>query len=218
MVSSEFRYFLGYYLNSTENREQKMSDHTTKKLGLKDAYAVRTPSDNKALYRQWAKSYDSDFADARGYQFPDEIAKVYHRFATESDVPMLDVGAGTGLVGEAVKPYVNGDIDALDLSSSMLAVSASKNIYRNLIETDLTQTVNIESEQYGAVISVGTFTHGHVGPAALYEVLRICKPNALLCIGINSTAFDKYGFGSGFATLQADGLISPLEFIKISCI
>ena len=49
---------------------------TKKTLGLDDAYAVKTPDDNRELYRAWADTYDTEFAAARGYQYPQRVAEV----------------------------------------------------------------------------------------------------------------------------------------------
>ncbi|MFK7732456.1 MAG: class I SAM-dependent methyltransferase [Pseudomonadales bacterium] len=190
-----------------------------KNLGLEDAYAVKTPDDNLALYRDWASTYDSEFAATRGYQYPQLIADVYSRKASKEDTPVLDVGAGTGLAAVALLEHSDIDseliIDGIDISPEMLEVSKEKDIYQRLFEADLTKRVDLPDDYYGAVISVGTFTHGHVGPDALYELLRMSKPGALFVIGVNGTAFDKYHFGSGFASLQADGYITPLQFIRV---
>lgn len=48
-----------------------------KKIGLSDAYSLETPDDNKKLYRDWASTYDDDFALQRGYQYPARLADVY---------------------------------------------------------------------------------------------------------------------------------------------
>ncbi len=190
-----------------------------KNLGLEDAYAVQTPDDNLALYRDWADTYDSEFAAPRGYQYPQLIAEIFTSKASTKDTPVLDVGAGTGLVAAALleDPNVDPDliIDGIDISPEMLEVSKQKNIYHRLFEADLTKPIDLEDEYYGGVISVGTFTHGHVGPDALYELLRIAKTGALFVIGVNGTAFDKYHFGTGFASLQADGYMTPLEFKRV---
>ncbi|MBT5686132.1 MAG: hypothetical protein HOJ11_14095, partial [Gammaproteobacteria bacterium] len=53
-----------------------------KKLGLDDAYAVETPADNIKLYRDWAETYDSDFAAPRGYVYPARIAAIYSQLAS----------------------------------------------------------------------------------------------------------------------------------------
>ncbi|MFT4629502.1 MAG: putative TPR repeat methyltransferase [Arenicella sp.] len=189
-----------------------MSDE--KQYGLKDAHALKTPDDSVDLYRKWATSYDQTFAQDRGYNYPAHIAQVLHNLSEIDDSPILDVGAGTGLVAQEILANGRCVIDAIDISQEMLAQSMAKGIYRNYIQADLSQPLALDDDIYGVVVSAGTFTHGHVGPQALRELLRIAKPNALFCLGVNATAFDKYGFGSAFAALQAEGLISPLEFEK----
>ncbi len=185
-----------------------------KRYGLGDAYSLETPQDNIELYKNWAASYDSEFAQPRGYDYPQQMAQVYYSYSNERDGPILDVGAGTGLVAQELLKLADYQIDAIDISAEMLAQSKAKNLYRNHIEADLSKPLTIEDDSYGAIVSVGTFTHGHVGPKAFYELLRITRKNALFCIAINARVFDQSGFGSAFAALQAEGLISPLEFVK----
>jgi len=166
------------------------------------------------LYKKWASSYDSAFAEVRAYSYPQHIAEVYKAFSNVKDAPILDVGAGTGLVAAELLKLGEYIVDAVDISPEMLDVSRKKKLYRSLIEADLSNPLAIEDETYGALLSAGTFTHGHVGPQAFKELLRIAKPNAIFCLGINAKAFDGYGFGSALAGLQADNYISPLEFVK----
>jgi len=196
-----------------------MQMRDSKELGLTDAYAVKTPDDNRALYREWADTYDKAFADARGYQYPQRIAAIYARYATRSDTPIVDIGSGTGLVAAALQLDADIDtpitIDGIDISPEMPQISRDKKIYRQLFEADLTKPLDLPEKQYGAAVSAGTFTHGHVGPEALNGALRLCRAGALLVIGVNGTAFDQYHFGSGFAALQADNLITPLEFVRV---
>ncbi len=183
-----------------------------KKLGLDDAYAVETPEDNRQLYRDWADTYESEFTIPRGYVYPDRIADIYTDLAGPGDAPILDVGAGTGLVGAALVAASPNVVDAIDISEEMLSVSQSKGIYRNLLQADLTGPLNIDDGIYGAVVSAGTFTHGHVGPGAFAELLRISRAGALFVIGINARVFDEYGFGSSLASLCADGKLGELTF------
>ena len=39
-------------------------------IGLEEAYAVQSPEDNKRLYAKWAKTYESDFVEAKKYRYP----------------------------------------------------------------------------------------------------------------------------------------------------
>ena len=127
---------------------------------------------------------------------------------------MLDIGAGTGLVAAELHGLT---IDGLDISQEMLDVAGRKGLYRNRICADLTGPLDIPDASYGALISAGTFTHGHVGPVCLPELMRIAKPDALFVLGINAGVFDEAGFGSAFADLVAGGVIAPVRFRKVTC-
>ena len=145
------------------------------KPDLDSAYALGDAEETKEFYRDWAETYDESFAEARGYASPREVAQVF--LAAEGDnTPVLDIGAGTGLLGEALQGLV---IDALDLSPEMLEVARGKGVYRNLMTGDLTGPLDIPSESYGGLVSTGTFTHGHVGAVCLAELWRIARPDAL---------------------------------------
>ena len=66
--------------------------------------------------------------------------------------------------------------------------------YRNLIEADLTQTIDIPDDTYAGIISTGAFTHGHLGPDALNELVRVAIPSAVCAIGINEHFYAEQGF------------------------
>ena len=70
------------------------------KIKLDDAYSLKTPDDSKKLYKKWAKSYDNDFALNSNYLSPKKISNFFNSYSKNTDTPILDIGAGTGLVGE----------------------------------------------------------------------------------------------------------------------
>lgn len=94
-----------------------------------------------------------------------------------SDLRILDVGAGTGLVGNILRDYGYRNIDALDISQRMLDEAKKRNIYKNMFCAALGEKPipGIENDQYDAVICVGTLTVGHVKPVSLDEIVRIVK-------------------------------------------
>lgn len=182
----------------------------TSKTGLEDAYAVRTPDDNRRLYRDWAKSYDEEFAAAHGYVYPEELTALFLGEIAESDAaPVLDVGCGTGLVGVALRARMaDAEIDGIDISPEMLAAAKSTGVYRDLIEADLTEAASPATPGvYGGVISAGAFTHGHVGPDALDALLETARPGAVFALGINEDAFREQGFAAKFEALEGAGAI-----------
>ena len=169
----------------------------SEKKSLKDAYSIKTPEDSINLYRSWASSYDSDFAKQNDYRSPLEITKYFDKYSNNKDTPILDVGAGTGLIGECLN--VNSrELDAIDISPEMLNIARLKNCYSKIIEADLTKRLLINDNHYGAIVSAGTFTHGHVGPDVLDELLRVTKSGGLFVFTIHYKLYKKAGFDKKF--------------------
>ena len=185
------------------------------KPDLEAAYALDGAEEVRKLYRDWAETYDADFVEAMGYVYPREVVRAYADRRGADDAPVLDVGCGSGAVAEALVALGEaGAIDGLDLSPEMLRVAKAKELYRRAIEGDLLGRLPIDDGAYGAVLSAGTFTHGHVGPEALAEVLRVARPGALLCLGVNGAHFEAHGFGPAFERLAGDGAISPPDYAR----
>ena len=184
-----------------------MSNHSVDK-----AYDLKSSDEARALYDDWAESYDTSFGDAMGYVAPRLIAETFLAEDGAEMSPVLDIGAGTGLLAEHLPGLT---VDGIDLSPEMLAQAGAKGLYRNRIEADLLKPLDIPDASYGGFTSSGTFTHGHVGPDCLPELLRIARPGALFVCGVVPPVYDGMGFGSTLAQLVARGTIGPLDFREI---
>ncbi|MEO9862861.1 MAG: class I SAM-dependent methyltransferase [Yoonia sp.] len=160
---------------------------------VKDAYALTSDEAVKELYRDWAVSYDIGFSVSQGYQIPREVALAF--FGAEGVGPVLDVGAGTGLVGEQLAALGDVTIDGVDLSAEMLAVAATKGHYRDLIEANILQPLPTQ-QRYAGIVSAGTFTLGHVGPEGVVALLDVAEQGALFVIAANAEHFESAGFAS----------------------
>lgn len=180
------------------------------KPDLEGAYALDTPEDSIRLYRGWAGTYDEDFAARRDYLYPAAVAAHFASLATPEDTPVLDVGCGTGLVGAALAGLGGWAVDGLDISPEMLEVARLKGAYRDLFTGDLTARLDLPDAAYGGLVSSGTFTHGHVGPSALAELMRIVRPGALCVIGVNEAHFEAHGFSAAFQALTTTGSIGEV--------
>ncbi len=183
---------------------------------LADAYAVETPDDNRDLYARWADTYESGFITDNAYRYHLGVAGAFLDAAGPDDGPVLDVGCGTGLVGEALRadPACPGPLDGLDLSTEMLdrartkATADGHPVYAELHTGDLTAVLDLADGAYGGITSCGTFTHGHVGPAAFDELYRVARPGALFAIGVNPDHYVAHGFEARFAGDVAAGTIT----------
>jgi SAM-dependent methyltransferase len=178
---------------------------------LDQAYEINGPLEARRMYGSWAATYDRSFGEAWGYVAPREIAGILMA-ECRGDEPVLDAGAGTGLVGQHLRGLV---VDAFDITPEMLDQAKAKGCYRDHILGDLTLPLALPDGAYGAVVSCGTFTHGHVGPECLSELLRVTRPGALFVCGTIPAVLDGARFGSALAGLVARDLIEPVRFRDI---
>ncbi|MFM7332830.1 MAG: class I SAM-dependent DNA methyltransferase [Tabrizicola sp.] len=178
---------------------------------LDEAYQIDGPDGARRMYGDWAATYDDSFGTAWGYIAPREIAAILAgEVGPEAEI--LDIGAGTGLVAEHLRGRV---VDAIDITPEMLDIARPKGLYRNLMLGDLTMSLDIPDASYDAIVSCGTFTHGHVGPECFPELLRITRPGAVFACGTIGPVLDGAGFGSELARLVAQGRITPVAWRDI---
>ena len=187
--------------------DQSMTDD----LNLEGAYALKTPQDAKRLYAAWADTYDDDFSDAQGYLIPREVVRVFAGAGGHG--PILDVGAGTGLVGEGLAAVGIGPIDALDLSEDMLRVAKGKGVYRNFFAADVTEPLGLTG--YRGIVSAGTFTLGHVGPEGILPLLEVAEKGCLFVISVNAQHYQSAGFEALFAKLDPQIVDLTFEDVRI---
>lgn len=200
-----------------------MSDEQT--LGLDEAYSVKTPEDNRRLYAKWAATYESSFVDAKQYRYPKAISEVFNEYVrrdTDEIARVVDIGCGTGLTGmylSRLRPHLI--IDGLDISPEMLAEANRKKrtddsaVYTHLNECDLTQAVTNKFDSYDALICSGTFTHGHLGPDSLKNVLSLVRSAGWIVIGVNNEHFEGKVFQSELDSLADTKRITQPEILRI---
>ena len=75
-----------------------------------------------------------------------------------ASLSVLDLGCGTGLVGEKLKPYAR-ELIGVDLSQAMLDQAAAKQIYLQLHKSDITDFLRASSGHYDLIACMDTFTY-----------------------------------------------------------
>ena len=150
-----------------------------------------SPEELMAAYSEWADNYDGDLLGEMGYVAPMIASKLLQNYLDRKDTRILDAGCGTGIVGELLHQGGYGNIEGLDYSQDMLNKARAKSIYKTLNRGDLTGSLDIEDATFDAIISVGTFTCGHVGPEAFGELIRITKTGGHLCFTVREQAWEE---------------------------
>ena len=191
------------------------------KFDLHDAYGVETPDDNRELYAKWAASYDTEFLAAHEYVYHRGVVEAFTQRHRTRPGPIADVGCGTGVVGLALRASGYAPIDGLDISPEMLEVAATKStgdggpVYRALHEVDLTEPLKLKQHSYSGLVSVGTFTHGHLGPEPIAALVDLIEAGGSAAIGINGEHYASRGFEQAMADLVAAGRIADVDLVSV---
>lgn len=157
------------------------------------------------IYDEWASFYDHDLHHNHGWRGPDVAVLCLARRASPSD-RILDVGAGTGLVGALLAARGHGHISALDMSPGMLAKAADKGVYEAAIEAHLGEPLPIADGQFDHAVASGVFTFGHAPPEAFRELTRVVRAGGSI---VFTLPFSPSAPGSYVRELKE--LISTLE-------
>ena len=174
---------------------------------LERAYTIDSDATSRALYRDWAQTYDTTMIDGLRYRSPALVAQLLGEHLADRDAAVLDIGCGTGLAGQVLAGQGFTTIDGLDISPEMMQVAQERGGYRHFLAADLNHPLDMPDAQYGGATCCGTFTHGHVGAGCLDELFRILRPGAPFAFTVKREVWEPMGFKATLARLVADGTI-----------
>ena len=145
-----------------------------------------------------------------GYRHPSICLALLARHLPKGATPLLDAGAGTGLVGEWLGIVGYPHVEALDVSQGMLDVAAAKGAYKACHRLALGGDLPFADGQFAGVVSAGVFTTGHVGPEGLDELVRITRSGGAIVLTVKTTLWDS-GFAAKVEALSEAGLVRIAE-------
>lgn len=179
----------------------------TARLG--QVYSAQKPEELAIVYDAWAENYDSDMSTV-GYRHPAIGLAMLARHVEKGAAPLLDAGAGTGLVGEWLAIIGYPETEALDISEGMLKVAERKQVYSALHQAPLGGELPFPSDRFAAIISTGVFTAGHVGVEGIDDLIRICRPGGVIVLTIKDLMWGN-GFGAYVADFEAKGMLALID-------
>jgi len=199
-------------------------------LGLQQAYGYQQSSDLQRFYDDTANGYEKYIKDT-GYALPVHLTNFIKDKISSKKLMVLDVGCGTGAVGEllsAMNPHFS--IDGVDFSIEMIKIAgakkidpmslepnAGKQIYRSLIKTDLKTDYGIISDcRYDLMVSTGVFTTGHLGFDDLINLLPCVKQGGDVIVTVKKNVYENDEFHKRLNTAMCAGIISDYEIEEVN--
>ncbi|MDF2095401.1 class I SAM-dependent DNA methyltransferase [Aquibaculum arenosum] len=176
---------------------------------LDTVYSATSPDDVARKYDEWAENYDGEMASL-GYRHPTICLALLCRHLPVGEGPILDAGAGTGLIGEWLKIVGYSSAEALDISEGMLEVAHRKGVYDRLHRAAMGQSLPLESDHFAGVVCAGVFTVGHVGAEGLDELARVVRPGGVIVLTVKDRLWED-GFAARVAEQARAGVWEVLE-------
>ncbi len=175
---------------------------------IRRARSIAGADEARELYAGWAEHYDRDVFGTLQVTGSARVAGLLAAYLAPQDNPsILDAGCGTGAVGALLHDQGFRQLDGLDISPRMLAVAARKQVYRALAEADLNLPFGPPQPRYDAVVSAGTFVHGHVGGEGFAALARLLTPGGIMVCAIADPVWVQDRF---------DRLLQDLELYTLS--
>jgi predicted TPR repeat methyltransferase len=113
----------------------------------------------KQLYERFSTFYESNMCDELGYQGPRHLLDVIKdTVGQRRGLSVLDLGCGTGLAGEVLRPYA-AHMVGVDLSAEMLAKARDRNIYDQLAVGELTEWLASTEQFFDLIVACDTFIY-----------------------------------------------------------
>ena len=196
------------------------------RLGVGNAREAMTPGYVRSLFDQYAANFDAALVKGLDYRGPQLLREALRAAAALRDRPFpfaraLDLGCGTGLVGEALRDCCD-TIIGVDLSPAMAAAAQRKGLYADVVIGDMVEFITSEPE--------GSFDLVVAGDALVYvadlapvcrTVARALAPDGLFAFtvethpGSGAVLSDKLRYAHGAAhvrsALENAGLV-PVTF------
>ncbi|MEM9092731.1 MAG: methyltransferase domain-containing protein [Cyanobacteria bacterium P01_F01_bin.53] len=169
---------------------------------VKWVYSAQSNQELADRYDKWAKDYDYDLQEISGYLGPHQVARVVTQYLSPK-ARILDAGAGTGLVGEALHQAGYRHIEGLDLSTGMLEKAAQKQVYTALHQKVLGSPLGFSANLFDGIVSVGVLTYGHAPSHCLDELIHITKPGGYIIFPLIPAFYESSDFKPYMLALEA---------------
>jgi predicted TPR repeat methyltransferase len=138
-----------------------------------------------AYFDRFAETFDKQLVDVLGYDVPEKLARLVA--ARGSELPRaVDLGCGTGLAAQHLRRG-RSRLVGVDLSPRMLAKSAKRRAYDELVEADMIAFLEQTGENFDLVFAADALIYLGVLDAFLSAAARVMPPGALLAFNVETT-------------------------------
>lgn len=176
---------------------------------LDRARSLSSTAAARELYRAWAPTYDRDVFDHAGVTGSRRIAELFTTHQPDRRSKIVDLGCGTGAVGQHLAAHGYRDVIGLDLSPEMIVRAAAG--YRARVVADL-RSPPVRPGSFDSSISAGTFTSGHLGAEDVAPLLDLVRSGGTVAWAVAESLWPEVR--AAVVAAGAEIVVAPTERIR----
>jgi len=143
----------------TEEPDDPIATHMLAACSGRDVPARAADAFVERTFDNFAASFDSKLAKL-SYRAPALVAEMVRQSGVvdPKSLDVLDAGCGTGLCGPLIEPFARRLV-GVDLSDGMLAQARRRNVYDELVKSELTNYLDGRNEAFDVIVSADTLVY-----------------------------------------------------------
>lgn len=148
----------------------------------------------KNLFDSYATHYDRQLNEILQYQIPKLLKQLVEKTFSDKnliELNILDLGCGTGMAADYWR-YAAKRLVGVDISSQMLKTAENKNLYDELIESDILNFLYKKSEIFDMIIAADVLIYF----GDLAEIFSLCyehlTPEGLFIFSVEQSIADNF--------------------------
>lgn len=147
----------------------------------------------KKIFDTFAPDFDDTLATLE-YQVPEYLAQVTADIFQKEffkTTRYLDLGCGTGLCAQAVKPFIGWcDVTGVDLSEKMLNEAKKKYVYDSLINDDVVNFLQNCEQKYHLITAGDVLTYFGDLKLLFEKISKILAPRGMFIFSVSENVYD----------------------------
>src|SRR5262249_4115028 len=140
------------------------------------------PAFVEALFDQYADGFDRSLVGRLGYRVPELMSAAIARTGRQRFAQALDLGCGTGLMGERLRPICDR-LAGYAISAEMLKRAEARGVYDRLVKADL-QELSLPTGGANLVTAADVFMYLGALDGVFARIAASLAPSGLVAFSV----------------------------------
>jgi predicted TPR repeat methyltransferase len=178
-------------------------------LGAEEARVAAPKQVVAEGFDQYADRYDQHVLGALKYQTHKLLSDATMRFVASRNLDILDLGCGTGLFGARLHPLARRLI-GVDISSNMLKVAQQRQIYDNLVCSELIEFLQAQTETFDLVGAADVFVYIGDLSGVFRGVRGALRDGGIFCFSVEISEGQDFALKANLKYAHSDAYLRRL--------